>query len=72
VHRRNKRSDTPLFGGRGQTLGVAGNRVPDAERRLEATPSPTSGGLGTGRVLGTTRRVPEVELAEQGEMSQLL
>jgi membrane associated rhomboid family serine protease len=72
MKQRNKRPDTPLFGGRGQTLGGVGNRVPDAESRLGATPSLPSGGLGTGRVLGTTRRVPEVELAEQGEMSQLL
>jgi membrane associated rhomboid family serine protease len=64
VQRRNKRPDTPLFGGRGQTLGGAGSRVPDAESRLEASPS------SPGRGLGTTRRVSEVELVE--EMSQLL
>lgn len=65
VQRRTKREDTPLFGGRGLKLGGAGSRVPDADSRLEVAPSPS-------RVSGTTRRVPEVELAEQGEMSQLL
>jgi membrane associated rhomboid family serine protease len=66
VQRRNKRPDTTLFGGRGQTLG-SGSRVPDSESRLEASPSSSPG-----RMSGTTRRVTEVELAEQGEISQLL
>jgi hypothetical protein len=67
MKQRNKRPDTDLFGGRGRTLG-GGSRVQDAESRPEASPSSSPG-----RVSGTTRRVStEVELAEKGEVSQLL
>jgi membrane associated rhomboid family serine protease len=69
------RDTSILFSGRGLKLGGGGggggSHVSDAESRLEGAPSPSSFG-GPGRVLGTTRRVPDVELVEQGEMSQLL
>jgi hypothetical protein len=67
--RTKKRDTTTLFGGRGLQLGGV-SHFPDAESRLEAAPLPSFGG--PGRVLGTTRRSPDTELAEQGEMSQLL
>lgn len=56
-------------GGRGLKLGGAVSRFSDAESRVEAEPSPSPGELGP---VFRTRRVPELELAEHGEMSQLL